>query len=156
MPEVFDLSNLRYLVSKTDSDAVILVDTNVLMDYPRVKKWQNDFREPIFVVSNVVDDELGVLRHGADSKKRVKAIKAQNELEHLTRYGDARKGKQIKDVGWLIKLKPPLAPQLTKELIGLGSMSGTKSTADKILLLAYNKLAESFRNNTKVIFLTND
>ena len=51
---MFDLTELKKLTEKQNPSAVVIIDTNVLMNKPYITQWKTS-NELIFVISSMVD-----------------------------------------------------------------------------------------------------
>lgn len=162
MSDIFDLNNIKELVDAKHPPAVIIVDTNVLMDNRDFSKWQTGLVDPVFVLSYSVLLELVKLKDrksksGVD-KHEESSDKARNAIESwlgLSDMGHMDKGIYLKDVGWLITVKPPPKDAIEPELDKLIIVKETFHTSDTSLHLLHTELTKSLPD-TPVIFLTGE
>ncbi len=101
MSDIFDLENIKELVDTEHPSAVIVADTNVLMDNPVFSKWQTHLADPVFVLSySLIRDLVGVREKkpksgDAEHEKSPDKAKAGEAVESwlgLSSEGDMSKG----------------------------------------------------------------
>ena len=163
MSEIFDFTKIRKLVEKNHSEAIIIVDTNVVMNNPDFSKWQTDLKEPIFVIPNIVVDELKDIIDNPKKNKedRAKAKTADDAYLNLMKDGVISEGIPKKNVGWLISLPSPTKSywfQAFNEPLFTGKYDFERDTIGKVdakLLITYSKCRSYFRN-VKNFLITSD
>ena len=100
MSEIFDLSGLDSLVQKEKPSAVLIVDTNVLIDEPDFTKWATISPKPVFVMSDTTVIELEHLKNNKrrpeDAEKFNRVIRSYN---NLATKGDITRGILIENIG---------------------------------------------------------
>ena len=81
MPEIFDLSKIKRLVEEKRPPAILIVDTNVLMNEPDFSKWETSIGKPIFVLPDTIMVELEYIKTKPEPReKAIKAIKSVNPI----------------------------------------------------------------------------
>ena len=153
MPEIFDLSKIKKLVEEKRPPAILIVDTNVLMNEPDFSKWGTSIGKPIFVLSDMIIIELEYIK--AKPEKREKAIKAIKSVNILFKRGKIADGIFIEDVGYFISTPTPKADQLNPELAQLDDIvKAFKRSDTKFLLLT--RECDQFIPNIPALFLTGE
>ena len=114
MPNIFDLTKIKRLVEEKRPPAILIVDTNVLMNEPDFSKWETSIGKPIFVLSDTIIVELEYIK--TKPEPREKAIKAIKNVNNLFQQGKITDGIVIEDVGSFISIPTPKADQINPEL----------------------------------------
>ena len=70
MSEIFDLSKIKRLVEEKCPPAILIVDTNVLMNEPDFSKWGTSVGKPIFVLPYMITIELEYIRKKPEPRRR--------------------------------------------------------------------------------------
>ncbi len=153
MPEIFDLSKIKRLVEEKHPPAILIVDTNVLMNEPDFSKWVTSIGKPIFVLPDMIMLELEFLRRKPEPRE--KAIKAIRSVNNLFRQGTIADGIVIEDVGSFISTPHPKADQLNPELEQLDDIVKAFGRFDTEFLLLTRE-CNQFIPNIPTLFLTGD
>jgi len=155
MTDIFDLSNLKELVRAQRPAAIILVDTNVVIENEDFSKWQTDLHDPIFVLPWSIIAELARLKDKKNEATKAKARKAIDAFLWLSGQGGSRKGISVTNIGWLITLKVPPRDVLEPELRNLQTIREISYDTDTTFMLLLIGLSKSFPN-TPVMLLSGD
>ena len=163
MQEIFNLSKIKKLVDSEHPEhpqAIIVVDTNIVMDVPDFRQWKTTVNEPIFVVSDMVTQELERIKcRRKQDPKYVKsaedAIAAINSYSCLLDQGDITEGIYIAEVGWFITIPAPAENAINEALSLFASTVEVFRRADVKFLILTRKLDELMPDNT-VVFVTKD
>ena len=101
--------NLVDAVSRLKPQVILVLDTNVVMNNPRLDLYGNEVPTPfILVVPHVVELELRGLKRGSKDKgTREKASRALDSLATLYAQGDASTGIDLGCCRWLISVNVP-------------------------------------------------
>lgn len=156
MQEIFKLSKIKELVDSENPPAIIVVDTNIILDVPDYNQWTTTLNEPLFVLSDVVLIELEHLK----SKKRQvgeptifeDAIKGFN---WLLEQGDIIGGIHIAGVGWFISIPSPAEDAINEALGKWESLVQVFNKSDIKFLILTRELSKLMPVNT-VVFYTKD
>lgn len=149
---IFNVKHLDALVKRINPQAIIVVDTNVVMNCPDFATWQTDIINPIFVIVQQLYFELSYKLKKEDDAK-TKAITAIKNIRKLHQSGDLIKGHQINSVGHFIFLENSSRTQLDSVIDDKPEKAVLKA-GDTIYLYVTEELTN--RNNIPVILLTND
>ncbi len=154
MESIFDLERVRKLVEKTRSQALIVIDTNILMNKntPDISKWKSSINNPVYVLSDVVMAEI-VMKHS----KKVTADEpmfARDAIIKLVNQGNIQDGIHIPEVGWFISVKSPPKALIQQALDQVPIIAAALGQNDTLLLLLTKECSESI--NAKVVFITSD
>lgn len=153
MPEIFDLSKIKRLVEEKRPPAILIVDTNVLMNETDFSKWGTSIGKPIFVLSDMIMVELEYIK--TKPEPREKAIKAIKSVNNLFKQGKITEGIVIEHVGSFISVPAPKADQLNPELEQLDDIvKAFKRTDAKFLLLT--RECNRFIPNIPTLFVTGE
>ena len=101
--------NLVDAVSRLKPQVILVLDTNVVMNNPRLDLYWNKVATPfILVVPHVVELELRVLKRGGkDEGTREKASCALDSLSTVYAQGNASTGIELGRFRWLISVNVP-------------------------------------------------
>ncbi len=153
MPEIFDLSKIKRLVEEKRPPAILIVDTNVLMNEPDFSKWETSIGKPIYVLADTTMVELEYIK--TKPEPREKAIKAIKSMNNLFQQGKITDGIVIEDVGSFISIPTPKADQLNPELEQLDDiLKAFKRSDTKFLLLT--RECNQLIPNIPTLFLTGE
>jgi len=165
LSKLFDFGELRALITQTGAKTVIIVDTNVFMENPNFRLWKSFEKNPIFLISDrILEEILRVRRKGTLSQKTISDSKAESaadaeaarqSLMELSNLGDLSKGINVKDVGWFIKFNCPSNEKLKDEMNRLGALYDVLKSNDSIFLLLTKYCYETF-NKLTVVLVTGD
>jgi hypothetical protein len=155
MAAIFDLTKVQKLIEDNQSQALVIVDTNILMNEntPDISKWKSSVNNPVFLLSDVVMAEI-VMNHA----KKVTADEprfARDAIIKLINQGNIQDGIHIPDVGWFISVKAPPKSVIQQALDQVPIIAGSLGQNDTLLLLL-TKECEELINNTKAVFITSD
>jgi len=140
MPNVFDLSKISRLVESHHPARILVIDTNILMNYPDSSNWTVTAKgQNLFVLSDTLSQELEFIRRKEGSKEKAesrnKAEVAINNLASLFQQGTITEGIPVK-AGWVIGVPSPRKDELDPELEQLEDIvSAFKRSDTKFLLL---------------------
>ena len=100
--------NLAKAVERLNPQAILLLDTNILMDNPRLESYEIAASGPVLlVVPQVVFNELLSLTFNPDQQKKQKASDARKHLGKLFQQGDPTDGIDLGNDLWLITASAP-------------------------------------------------
>ena len=101
--------NLVEAVNRIKPRAILVLDTNVVMNNPRLDQYGEKLHTPfVLVVPHVVELELRVLMRGGKNKNtQEKASCALDSLATLYAQGDAATGIELGSRRWLISVSVP-------------------------------------------------
>ena len=157
MQEIFNLSKIKKRVDSKHPPAIIVVDTNIIMNTPDFRQWKTTVSEPIFILSDVVLIELEHIRNRR--KKEVESVKsadeAINRVSWLFHQGDIIDGILITEVGWFISIPSPAEDAINEALRQLGSIVEGFGRGDSKFIILTRELSELMPDNT-VVFYTGD
>ncbi|MBI4283772.1 MAG: hypothetical protein HY663_04810 [Chloroflexi bacterium] len=154
MAEIFDLSKIKRLVEEKRYPAILIVDTNVLMNEPDFSKWGISVGRAIFVLPEMLHIELEHLKTKPEPTKE-KAIKAITSVNNLFKQGKITDGIAIEGIGSFISISTPKANQLDPELEQLGDIVKAFHRSDaKFLLLT--RECNQFIPNIPTLFVTSE
>lgn len=114
--------NLISAVDRIQPRAVLLLDTNTIMDAPQLDSYEIRADGAfLLVIPRASDLELIRLAKGsADKQTRRKAARAQSNLRRLYKQGNSDVGIELRDGRWLITVDVPRtadSPTLEEELV---------------------------------------
>lgn len=155
MPILFDFINLKKLVDIQSPSAIIVVDTNVLLDNPEFSQWSYDLSNPIFVLAYSTISELAKLKDKKGQPSQEKASAVIRALVRLSDQGPAVAGIHLEGGGWLISVLLPPKEVLSAELDKMGSVREAIHEADTTLLVLHRELNRAFPK-IPVVSLTGD
>ena len=155
MPEIFDLSKIKRLVEEKRPPAILIVDTNVLMNDPDFSKWGTSIGKPIFVLPDMIVIELEYMRTKPKPEPREKAIKAITSVNNLFKQGKITDGIVIDGVGSFISIPTPKADQVNPELEQLGDIVKAFHRSDALFLLLTRE-CNQFIPNIPTLFVTSE
>lgn len=165
MSNLFDFSQLKTLITKSGSSTVIIVDTNVFLNNPNFHLWKSAEKNPIFLISDrVVEEILRVRRRGLAGQKpttmsktesAIDAETARQALIELSNLGDISKGIKVEDVGWFLKFDCPTNERLKDDMQQLGALFDVLKTNDSTFLMLTKHCYEKF-NDLLVVLVTGD
>ncbi len=151
MQEIFKLSKIKKLVDSENPPAIIVVDTNIIIDVPNYTQWTTTLNEPIFVLSDLVLIELehlkGKKRKEGETTKYEDAIKGFN---WLLEQGDIIGGIHIAEVGWFISIPSPAEDAINEALGKWESLVQVFSRSDIIFLILARELSKLMPDSTVV------
>ena len=106
--------NLMDAVSRLKPRAILLLDTNTVMDAPKLDSYDINSPGPfLLVIPLVVDNELmSVKLGGRDERTKQKASRAWNFLNKLYEGGNPTRGIDLDSGRWLVTAKSPEPPDL--------------------------------------------
>ena len=147
--------NLVDAVNRIRPRAILLLDTNIIMNDPRIDCYA--VREPgpyILVVTQMVERELKGLSRGGSKKEDIqKATRALASLHNLYALSDPSTGIDLGSGRWLVKVSVP-------------ARADTATRADRLILkklrrvdAALIRLVETFEQdcpNTATVLITED
>ena len=106
--------NLVKAVERLNPQAVLLLDTNTIMDYPRLESYEIAAQGPsLLVVPEVAYSEVMNIanRKGTSESKRQKAWRAIHAMDRLLSH-NIRNGIELTNGHWVITAKSPPRPKL--------------------------------------------
>ena len=156
MQEVFNLSKIKKLVDSEHPQAIIVVDTNIVIDVPDFRQWKTTVKEPIFVMPDIVIIELERLkRKNRKEEEPTKFDEAIKWLNWLLDQGDITEGILIAEVGWFISISSSDEEAINSALSQLGAIVEVFHKNDSKFLILTRELSELMPDNT-VVFYTKD
>ena len=100
--------NLVKAVERLKPQAVLLLDTNILMENPRLESYEIAAPVPLLlVIPEVVDNELSGLTFNRDREKGQKASRALKQLGKSYARGNPVEGLNLGNDVWMITAKSP-------------------------------------------------
>ena len=104
--------NLIKAVERIQPRAVLLLDTNTIMDVPRLDSYEISAEGRfLLVIPQVSYNELvGLSKVTGDNQKRQKASHALNILDRALERGNAHVGIELEGSRWMIMVKTPAPP----------------------------------------------
>ena len=129
-------NNIDSLIQKHHPSEVIIIDTNFFIRNPDFRTWKTSAKDPIFVISDLIREELYLLRHKKKVESSAVFEKASKQLLDLVKEGNLIDGIQIPNVGWSISCNCPSSQELQPELDKLGAISQSEPNDAKFLLLS--------------------
>jgi hypothetical protein len=157
MSNIFDLSRISKLVETQRPVCLVILDTNVLMDYPNPSAWKVLSGATIFVLSDLTIQELEFIRK-RDSQRQsdsfVKATAAIKELNLILKTGNILNGIPIPS-GWMIAVSSPKQTELDDELKQLDDIVKAFGRSDTKLLLLTKENSQMVET-VPVIFVTSE
>ena len=100
--------NLARATEGLEPQAILILDSNTIMDYPQFLQHEIPGPGPlVFVVPQVVDNELLSLTFHNDPKTKQKALGALSQLQGLYKKGDPANGIELGDGRLLITVRAP-------------------------------------------------
>ena len=148
MPSIFDLIKITKLVETQHPACVMIVDTNILMNEPDPATWQVSIGPTLYVLSDVIIQELEFIRHRQESRdkaeSREKADKAIRSLINIFELGKVTEGIQTNS-GWVIGVPSPQQDKLELDLKQLEDIVKAFGRSDTKLLLLTKELNESLK-----------
>lgn len=154
MAEIFDLSKIKRLVEEKHPPAILIIDTNVLMNEPDFLKWGTSIGKPIFVLPEMIHIELEYLK-GKPEPTKEKAIKAIKSVNNLFKQGKIVDGIVIEGVGSFISIPTPKADQVNPELAQLDDIVKAFHRSD-IEFLLLTRECNQFIPNIPTLFVTSE
>lgn len=154
MPAIYDLSNVEKLLKKNNAQAVIIPDTNVLINNPDIFIWKTPIENPVFLLSDINTTEICHLacRQGVEGSS---ARLVRDSLVKLYDLGNPTEGIQIPGVGWFIIVKAP-SKSIYQEALGqIQIIADTLKQSDTMLLFLTRDCNETV-NRVPVICVTSD
>jgi hypothetical protein len=159
MTEIFDLSKVFRLVEKERPVCAILLDTNVVMNYPSPDTWKVTAGPTLFIIPPGVLIELEFLKEKIRKNEQNprgtidKSIIAINSLKDLFIKGKISNGIIIPG-GWAISIPYPRHDDLEAELNQIKQIRDAFKSSDSTYLLLTKECAE--RLPTPVIMVTGE
>ena len=157
MQEIFNLSKIKKLADSKHPPAIIVVDTNIIMDTPDFRQWKTMVSEPIFVLSDVVIIELEHIK--GRRKQEVESVKSAEEaikkFNWLLDQGDITEGILLAEIGLFISIPSPAEDAINEALSKLGALVEAFKRSDSKFLILTRELSELMPDNT-VVFYTRD
>ena len=166
MSEFFDLGNLKELIEKDPLATVFIIDTNMVMNNPDLRKWNIDVKPSVFVVPFLVMRELEAKKNRINEKKdpsaediakRDEISNANKGIAELCKIGRISEGIKVKN-NWVIIVNAYEgvwnSETLHKEKQRLMKMT-LLTGEDPIFLLFIQQCINEFPRNN-VILLTGD
>ncbi len=100
--------NLVKAVERLEPQVILLLDTNTIMDNPRLESYEIAAAGPfLLVVPQVVNNELLGLTFNNDPETKRKAERAQKHLGNLYERGNAADGIDVGNDRWMITVTAP-------------------------------------------------
>lgn len=100
--------NLVEAVERLNPQVILLLDTNTIMDNPRLESYEIAAAGPfLLVVPQVVDNELLSLTFNNDPETKRKAERARKHLRNLYERGNAAVGIDVGNDRWVITARAP-------------------------------------------------
>lgn len=151
---IFDLHAVRALMLGKQPRAVIVTDTNILINWPDFAKWKTSLGEVIFVLPTLINIELdGIKRRSQDRQGLDPASQAIRAYRDLCRKGSIHRGIHLGGVGWFVSVPIPMEDRVAPALKQWAT-AAQYGRPDLMFLLLTMELAQS--SSTPVIFATTD
>jgi len=165
MDNIFDFSKIIKLVTEKNPQAIILVDTNIVVDNPVFKAWKTDLANPLFVLPESVIYEISNKIHELDKRPNdQESTKTANKfriawkaIAAMQSKGPMLDGIYIDGIGWFIRLPMPEKGELNNILKQrrYGMVINTIGDIDAGLLLIHEELLKAIPS-MPVVSLNND
>ena len=158
MTSIFDLQNIKKLVDDNKPRAILLVDTNIVMNNPIITKWETDLIEPIYIFPQVILSELEYLK---DKAKKNDAETPEKSKEAIRRFGsfadtgNIDKGIHTNNVGWIISIIEPDSSLINPALAEKETIKKAFGESDAKMIILFFEVSKCFKH-LPVILLTND
>lgn len=151
---IFDLDAVRDLIVDKQPVAVIVVDTNILIDYLDFTKWKTSLGVVIFVLPTLINIELErIKRKNQDKQGLDPASEAIRAYRDLCRKGSIHRGIHLDGVGWFVSVPIPMEDRVAPALKQWAT-AGQYGRPDLMFLLLTMELAQL--SSAPVIFATTD
>ena len=150
MSNIFDFSKINKLISDVHASAVIIVDTNVLINEPDFLKWKTSLKNPVFVISILNIIELEYVKAKNKPQSSGNANRAVVSINNLLRTGEISEGINVKGVGWFVSIPLPKEDAIREELSRLKSLVSAFGQTDIELLLLTSELNQTIGNVTSI------
>ena len=140
---IFDLEAVRELIVDKQPLAVIVADTNILIDYPDFAKWGTPLGEVMFVLPALINIELERRkRKNQDKQGRDPASGAVRAYSGLCEKGAIRRGIHLGGVGWFVSVPGPLVDVVGPALRQWATIVQVYGRPDVMFLLLTMELAQ--------------
>jgi hypothetical protein len=140
---IFDLEAVRDLIVDKQPPAVIVADTNIVMDWPDFAKWGTPLDEVVFVLPAIINVELArIKRRNKDTKGLDPASKAVRAYRDLCKKGAIHRGIHIGGVGWFVSVPIPMEDRMIPALKQWGIAAQGFGSSDLMFLLLTVELAQ--------------
>ena len=146
--------NLVKAVERLEPQAILLLDTNILMETPRLESYEITVPGPfLLVVPQVVHNELmNIRRGGRDQKTKQRASRALNVVDEIFRRGNPADGIELGNCHWVITAMTP-NPQGQKEMSTEDEqIRKNLGRVDAALLRLLDACKEDIRNTPRLLF----
>jgi len=151
---IFDLDAVRDLIVDKQPVAVIVVDTNIFIDYPDFTKWKTSLGEVIFVLPTIINIELErIKRKNQDKQGLDPASEAIRAYCDLCRKGSIYRGIHLDGAGWFVSVPIPMEDRVAPALKQWAT-AGQYGRPDLMFLLLTMELAQL--SSAPVVFATTD
>lgn len=159
MPNIFDLSKISQIVNNQHPAVILVVDTNILMDYPDPSNWNiTPAGQTLFILPDAIFHELEFIRQKGESGNKkdsyYRADKAIHIMAELFKKGIITEGIPI-NAGWIISVPSPKQDVLDQELKQYQDIVNAFKRYDTKLLLLTRECSLLFQL-IPVILLTGD
>ena len=140
---IFDLGAVKELIVDKQPAAVVVMDTNVVMDYPEFAKWNTSLGEVMFVLPALYNLEAErVKRKSQDKESRAAAIQAIRAYSDLCEKGLIHRGIHVDGAGWFISVPLPMEDRMTPALKQWAWVVQEYNRPDVLFLLLTMELAQ--------------
>ncbi|MFC1909696.1 PIN domain-containing protein [Chloroflexota bacterium] len=112
---MFDLKGLQKTVEKVKAPCVIILDTEVLMDAPKIKEWKIRNKNVVFVIPKVVISQLIKLKTNPHTTRKAKQALDQI-VDFSDEAGNSDKVVHYEGIGSFILILPPAEEDFKTEL----------------------------------------
>ena len=148
--------NLVKAVERLEPQTILLLDTNTIMDNPRLESYEIAAARPfLLVVPQVVDNELLGLTFNNDPETRRKAERARKHLGNLYERGNAANGIDVGNDRWVMTVRAPRPAGPENTPIEEDQIRRYLGQVDAALLRLADACAEDI-SDTRAVLVTKD
>jgi len=151
---IFNFSYVKKLLEMHPLSEIIIVDAKFFINHPDFRTWKNSLKSPVFVISNILIEEVYALKHRKNPESTQLFEDAGTYLFGLIKEGQLIDGVYIQDVGWFVACLADSIQELQKAMDMLDAVSKIDLTDSKFLVLAKECNMEFVDNS--VVLLTGD
>lgn len=105
---MFDLKKLQALVGRVKPPGVIILDTNIMLDAAPIIEWKIPVVDMVFVVTDVLVDELVNMSESKNTRKAYLARQAKKSIDGLLdKWNNGENDIYYRGIGYFIKITSP-------------------------------------------------
>ena len=157
MTNIFDLTAVKALVDREKPDALLVVDTNIIIREPDFKKWITGLDKPLFLITNNINLELEMIKkkQPRGSQEGVNINRAIVSLTSLYSKGNPCDGIALESVGWFISTPIPEESIIEEALTRWKSIYEAFHKKDTLLALLTKECKEVIQD-VSTLMVTGD